>query len=232
MTPTRRVVLSAAGALLAAGFPRPTRSHWFGVRGGGQAQSPTAVLFHGCHASASAADWGPLREALESRGVRVVAPELPGHGDAAGPRISATGDNTAWMAAWRAGTEGLLTSVAAEVRGRGAVIAVGAGCGGFIALEFVRRAPAVAFVTLSGLADPGQLGFLRSGPLPVLGIAATDDGVVPGRVFAIVGSAQALAFRSQFLALPGRDHGTALLTGRPETVGLVLDWLKPFLGSP
>ncbi len=214
-----------AGVLLAAGGARsatPTRA--------------VLVLFHGCHDGASSRDWQPLLGALPPS-AKAIAVDLPGHGSAGGAKIEADGDNTAWMAAWRARGTTVVDEAFARARKEapGAfVVAVGAGCGGFFALMGAERQDVGAVVTLSGLSDERQRERLTSRQTPVLGMASRDDRDVPARVEAIVESGGP---GSALKLYPGAAHGTAILAGAPGSVGDIARWveeraLKPAGGGP
>jgi len=189
------------------------------------------LLFHGCHPDASSRDWQPLLGAIPPA-AKVIAVDLPGHGEAGGAKIEAEGDNTAWMAAWRAQGTAVVDRAFARQKAEapGAfVVAVGAGCGGFFALMGAERHAVDAVVTLSGLSDAAQRERLTSRGTPVLGIASKGDRDVPARVEAIV---RAGGRGSALKLYPGAAHGTAILAATPESVTEIVRWLQERVAKP
>ena len=157
---------------------------------------------------------------------RVIAVDLPGHGQAGGKPIEADGDNNAWMAAWREQGTGVVDRAFARARAEapGALLVVGgAGCGGYFALIGAERHDVKAVVTLSGLSDAAQRAHLTSKKIPVLGLASKRDRDVPARVEAIV---RAGGKGSALELYPGSAHGTAILTEKGASVGDVLRWIE------
>jgi alpha-beta hydrolase superfamily lysophospholipase len=190
------------------------------------------VLFHGCHAGASSRDWLPLEKALRPGFARVIALDLPGHGQAGGKPIEAEGNNDAWMAAWREHGTGVVDRAFARARAEapGAlVVAGGAGCGGYFALIGAQRHDVKAVLTLSGLSDAAQRQHLTSKKIPVLGVASKGDRDVPARVDAIV---RAGGEGSALKLYPGSAHGTAILTEQGGSVGDVLQWIEERSAGP
>ncbi len=215
MVAGRKVGLAAAALLLAGGSAAE------------EAHRPEValVLFHGCHAGASTRDWLPLQKALPPGFGRVIAVDLPGHGEAGGKPIEADGDNAAWMAAWREHGTAVVDRAFARARAEapGAfVVSGGAGCGGFFALIGAERHDVEAVVTLSGLSDAAQRARLSSRKIPVLGMASKEDRDVPARVEAIV---DAGGTGSLLKIFPGRAHGIAILAEEAAAPGEIVRWI-------
>lgn len=62
----------------------------------GKESTPTVVLVHG--AGGSHLTWDDIAEGLGARGWRVLAPDLPGHGDSDGPALGSIGALADWLA--------------------------------------------------------------------------------------------------------------------------------------
>jgi pimeloyl-ACP methyl ester carboxylesterase len=209
-------LLAAAASTAETGPPRET----------------VLILFHGCHAGASSRDWRPLRDALPPGFARVIAVDLPGHGEAGGQPIEAEGGNDAWMAAWRTHGTAVVDRAFARARSEAPdafVAAGGAGCGGFFALIGAERHDVDALFTLSGLSDAAQRARLTSRKTPVLGVASKNDRDVPVRVEDIV---RAGGEGSALKVYPGKAHGTAILSEEPSSPGDVVRWLQERAAGP
>ncbi|QJE02548.1 alpha/beta fold hydrolase [Massilia forsythiae] len=114
---------------------------------GSEGKGPAIVLVHGAQNDHSV--WTALAQGLGARGHRVLAADLPGHGNSAGPALGSVEDMAGWLLA-------LLD--AAGIAGPddgGAAILAGHSMGSLVALEAAARAPGrAAGIVLLGTAYP------------------------------------------------------------------------------
>jgi pimeloyl-ACP methyl ester carboxylesterase len=110
---------------------------------------------------------------------------------------------------------------------RSLVGAAGGSCGGGNAVELAKRHPEIrTLVLLAGGTGPGP-EFLRSVPwMPVLGVAAHDDGNAVERMRQMIDPGSG---KNRFVDYQTGGHGTDLFRVYPDLEPLIADWFLQHL---
>jgi pimeloyl-ACP methyl ester carboxylesterase len=165
--------------------------------------APQLVLLHG--ALHDHAVWEPVARTLARRGLRVLAPDLPGHGASSGAALPSIEAMAIWL-------DQVVQKAACT-----SVLAVGHSMGSLIALEWAalasRSVPLAALVLLGTAApmhvSPALLELARAAPLEAAALIAdwSHPPLAPGEVVAPHAEPRAvtLAMLRQVAARAARD---------------------------
>lgn len=209
--PVDLVITASDGAKLAASFYAPASA----------APVPGVLLLHmlGGHRT----DWDRLAKDLQARGYAVLAPDLRGHGDSAGPAEWAKAP-TDVRAAWDV--------LVARPEVDPALCAIlGASIGANLALIVGANNPQVATVIAlspgvdyQGLKPSGVLG--NFGERPIFLVASQDDAYA----YDSVKQMATLTPQAETYYFATAGHGLEMFTD-PQLETLVLDWLSQHIGA-
>ena len=212
-SPARNVDLRAAdGTLIRA-------THFPAARPG-----PAVILLHMCNSQRGA--WDRLGALLASKGIHAIAPDYRGYGESGGERIETAPRETArqvmrelWPGDLDVVYEFLMQQPGVD---RSLVGAAGGSCGGGNAIELAKRHPEIrTLALLAGGLGPGP-EFLRGVPwMPVLGVAARDDGNAVERMRGMIDTGSS---KNRFVEYQTGGHGTDLFRVYPDLEPLIADW--------
>jgi pimeloyl-ACP methyl ester carboxylesterase len=187
-------------------------------------RGPAVILIHMLHRSRK--DWEPLASRLSGEGYGVLAFDLRGHGESSGS-IPGEGQYAVFLQD--------VTAARRFVAARGDVVPsrlalIGASLGGTLALLDAAAHPGVAAIALlSPSIDYRGLRIdaaMRKYTGPMFLMAGDDDPYAMRSSREIVKAAPP---RRETLALPHAGHGTAMLSGNPDAIRALVDWLRKTL---
>ena len=218
-SPARNVDLRAAdGTLIRA-------THFPAARPG-----PAVILLHMCNSQRGA--WDRLGPLLSSMGIHAIAPDYRGYGESGGERLQHAPRDQArhvmrelWPVDLDVVYEFLLQQPGVD---RSRVGAAGGSCGGGNAIELAKRHPEIqTLVLLAGGMGPGP-EFLRSVPwMPVLGVAARDDGNAVQLMRQMIDTST--GGKNRFVEYQTGGHGTDLFRVYQDLEPLIADWFLQHL---
>lgn len=190
---------------------------------------PGVLLLHMCNSSRKA--WAGLGEKLAARGFHALALDYRGYGDSGGQRRDDPQEQQAMMnAMWPRDVDAALAFLSARPGvDRNRVGVSGASCGVDQAVQLARRQREVkTLVLLAGDTDWSGWEFLASTPgLPLLGVAAADDGAAVEELKWLLGFS---AFpNNRMIEYPRGGHGTDLLAVHADLEPAIVDWFDEYL---
>lgn len=190
---------------------------------------PGVLLLHMCNSTRKS--WAGLGEKLAARGFHALALDYRGYGDSGGQRREDPQEQQAMMnAMWPRDIDTVLAFLAAQAGvDRERVGAVGASCGVHQAVQLARRQREVkTLVLLAGDTDWSGEEFLAATPgLPLLGVAAADDGTAVDEMKWLLGFS---AFpKNRMIEYPRGGHGTEMFAVHAALEPTIVDWLDEHL---
>lgn len=196
---------------------------------------PGVLLFHQCSRERAIWDHIATTLALSGRNVLVLNPR--GIGDSQGAQWDYDGSLDHALDYWRRNRSGDAESayqwlVSQPDVKQDSVVAMGAGCGAFLALLTAERHyPLVRTVVFfSDFDDDVTRQFLRNSPLLSILSAVSEQDPMS---FTAAKEIHALSNNpaNRLLSFPEKAHGFGLLEKHPELESTVIEWLEARLGA-
>lgn len=209
--PSDLAITASDGIKLAASFYPPASA----------APAPGVLLIH--MLGRNRTDWAKLANDLQSRGYAVLALDLRGHGDSAGPIDWAKAPADV-RAAWdvlvaRPEVDPALCAILGGSIGANLALIVGANNPDVVTV--IALSPGVDY---QGLKPSGVLS--NFGERPIFLVASQDDAYA----YESVKQMTTLAPNAETYYFAKAGHGTAMFTD-PQLETLVLDWLSQHIGA-
>ena len=191
---------------------------------------PAVILLHMCNSQRGA--WDRLGAMLASRGIHAIAPDYRGYGESGGEPLQNAPREKARQVMrelWPGDLDVVYDFLTRQPGvDRSLVGAAGGSCGGGNAIELAKRHPEIStLVLLAGGMGPGP-EFLRGVPwMPVLGVAARDDGNAVGLMRQMIDTSG--GSKNRFVEYQTGGHGTDLFRVYQDLEPLIADWFVQHL---
>lgn len=192
---------------------------------------PGVVLLHMCNSQRKA--WDGLGALLAARGIHAIAVDYRGYGESGGLPMSQWDNRERQRVVgelWPGDIRAVLAHLVAQPGvDRARIGAAGGSCGVDNAIRLAIRQPEVkALALLAGGTGPGGEEYIaESAWLPVLGVAAEDDGPAVRDMRWLVGFSSNPASRLKVYASGG--HGTDLFAKHADLEPMLADWFEQHL---
>jgi dienelactone hydrolase len=195
---------------------------------------PAVLLLHQCNGDRSA--YASLLEHLAARGVHALAIDFRGHGESTSGDVTDFRDQQSELwPLFESDVDAAIAFLAAQENVDAARLGLsGASCGGTqVALQVAKREAVRAAVLFSSslpwMDDGERLAFADATTIPVLCIAAEDDGATTERTKRIFERTRGPA--SRLVLYKGDAHGTPLFDLDPTLEGMIVEWFVAHLGA-
>lgn len=192
---------------------------------------PGVILLHMCNSQRKA--WDGLGPMLAARGIHAIAVDYRGYGESGGTPMGQL-DNRGrqrvvgelWPGDFRAVLAHLIAQPGVD---RARIGAAGGSCGVDNAIRLAMRQPEVKALALlaGGTRQDGEEYIAESAWLPVLGVAAEDDGPAVRDMRWLVGFSSHPASRVKVYTNGG--HGTDIFAKHAELEPMLADWFEQHL---
>jgi dienelactone hydrolase len=220
---TREVEIPSADGFVLAGTYAPA-----------EGTGPAAVFLHQCNGTREA--YRPLLEALAARGVHALAFDFRGHGESVGGAVRSFRDQSRELwPMYEADVDAAIAFLASQEGVDATRLGLsGASCGGTQVAYQVRKREAVRTAiffssSLPWMEDGERLAFAEATTIPLLCIAAEDDGATAERTQQVF--ARTSGRESRLVMYKGDAHGTPLFEQDPTLIVMLADWLVAHLGA-
>lgn len=191
---------------------------------------PAVLLLHMCNSQRRA--WDSLGTMLAARGIHAIAPDYRGYGESGGRRhldSPREEQRRAMRELWPGDLDVVFDFIAAQPDvDRSLIGAAGGSCGGGNAVELAKRHPEIrTLVLLAGGMGPGPEFLARTQWMPVLAVAAHDDGNAVAGMRQVI--ARSTGTKNRMVEYQTGGHGTDLFRVYPELEPLIADWFVEHL---
>jgi dienelactone hydrolase len=192
---------------------------------------PGVVLLHMCNSQRKA--WDGLGALLAARGIHAIAVDYRGYGESGGQPMNQLSNRERQRVVgelWPGDIRAVLAHLVAQPGvDRARIGAAGGSCGVDNAVRLAMRQPEVkTLVLLAGrTGQAGEEYLAESAWLPVLGVAAEDDGPAVRDMRWLVGFSSHAASRVKAYSSGG--HGTDLFAKHADLEPMIADWFEQHL---